>query len=211
MSRSSLIKRIERLEARIPRTPDAKMRARYKQLHDIADRGYWAREELSDAEQTEYSDLRMRLCLHLPPAKTPEEHAARARWFELFKKWGPKGLTEAEQVEFDELNPRYHRWARSHKEFKEAWEKVRIKEEERFKAEWSEKQRRRRAATESSANGQPSATHDAGVTRPQEAAPLRQSVQQRKTPVTPPRVEKEEGEYGCDTIDCDYDPNSYNF
>src|ERR1700737_3500165 len=84
MSLRQLRARLDRLEVRFPEDEEFIARARYEHLRLRIARGEM--ELLTYAEKSEYSELFMSLCVHLPPATTDEDRAARARWNDLRRK-----------------------------------------------------------------------------------------------------------------------------
>ena len=150
MSLRQLRARLDRLEVRFPEDEEFIARARYEHLRLRIARGEM--ELLTYAEKSEYSELFMSLCVHLPPATTDEDRAARARWNDLRRKLSPlrgqtfESLTEAEETEYHELSTRYHFLGDSIKHLKAVVEKNRAEGEERSRLRQLERQKKAAAA-----------------------------------------------------------------
>jgi hypothetical protein len=156
MSLRQLRARLDRLDARFPEGDEESIaRARYDHLRLRIGRGEM--ELLTDAEKSEYNELFMSLCVHLPPATTDEDRAARARWNDLRRRAtnglrkvpseGLEALTEAERIEFDELTIRYHFLGDSIKAWRDVAKKQRAEGEERSRLQQLERQKKAAAAT----------------------------------------------------------------
>jgi hypothetical protein len=113
-------------------------------------------ELLTNAERAEHNELSMSLVVHLPPATTDEDRAARARWNDLRRRAtnglrkvpseGLEALTEAEQIEFDELTIRYHFNGDAIKAWRDVAKKQRAEGEERSRLQQLERQKKAAAA-----------------------------------------------------------------
>jgi hypothetical protein len=145
MSLRQLRARLDRLEVRFPEDEESIARARYEHLRLRIARGEM--ELLTYAEKSEYSELFMSLCVHLPPATTDEDRAARARWNDLRRKRETlEPLTEAEEIEFDELAIRYHFLGDGIKVWRDVAKKLRAEGEERSRSQQLERQKKAAAA-----------------------------------------------------------------
>src|SRR3984893_9243391 len=150
MSLRQLRARLDRLEVRFPEDEESIARARYEHLRRRIERGEM--ELLTYAEKGEYSELFMSLCVHLPPATTDEDRAARARWNDLRRKLSPlrgqtfESLTEAEETEYHELSTRYHFLGDSIKAWRDVAKKQRAEGEERSRLQQLERQKKAAAA-----------------------------------------------------------------
>jgi hypothetical protein len=150
MSLRQLRARLNRLEARFPEDEESIARARYEHLRLRIARGEM--ELLTYAEKGEYSELFMSLCVHLPPATTDEDRAARARWNDLRRKLSPlrgqtfESLTEAEETEYHELSTRYHFLGDAIKAWRDEVKKLRAEGEERSRSQQLERQKKAAAA-----------------------------------------------------------------
>jgi hypothetical protein len=180
MSLRQLRARLDRLQARFPEGDEESIaRARYDYLHGKP----WY--EITAAERSEYSGLCMSLLPHLPPAATDEERAARARYKDLRRRAGSFGtserleaLTEAEQIEYDELTFRYHFMGESIKFFKEHAKKVRAEEEERSRLRQLGRQKQAAAAARVSSEADSSYCPDGTGTK--ETSRFRQVERKRQ-------------------------------
>jgi hypothetical protein len=145
MSLRQLRARLDRLEVRFPEDEESIARARYDHLRLRIARGEM--ELLTRAEKGECNELFMSLCVHLPPATTDEDRAARARWNDLRRKRETlEPLTEAEQIEFDELTIRYHFNGDAIKAWRDVAKKQRAEGEERSRLQQLERQKKAAAA-----------------------------------------------------------------
>jgi len=150
MSLRQLRARLDRLEVRFPEDEESIARARYEHLRLRIARGEM--ELLTYAEKGEYSELFMSLCVHLPPATTDEDRAARARWNDLRRKLSPlrgqtfESLTEAEETEYHELSTRYHFLGEQIAAWRDVVKKRRAEEEERSRLRQLERQKKAAAA-----------------------------------------------------------------
>jgi hypothetical protein len=198
MSLRSLRARLERLEVQFPADEESIARARYKYLHLRVGRGEL--ELLTNEEKAEYNELAVSLVVHLPPATTDEERAARARWNDLRRRdWSVRKvlpserlepLTETEQIEYDELTIRYHMLGGSIKLWKEVAKKHRAEEEERSRLRQLERQKKAAAAARIRSEADSSYCPDG--TGAKEASRIPPSVGRKREAAAPVQVSYED-------------------
>jgi hypothetical protein len=188
--------RLERLQARFPKDDKESIaRARYAYLHAKP----WY--EITVDERHEHEGLYWTLLPHLPPATTDEERAARARYIDLRRR--AEALTEAEEIEFEELSPRYHFNWESVIFFRELAKKIRderAEEDKRSRLQQLERQKKALAAAQTSSDDEPNYTLEDCVE--EESVSLEQqraSQRQREAAVPRPRTDFE-GDPDCSSI-----------